>query len=317
MPELEDFYSRATELETLTTWIVKKRCRLITLTGIGGIGKTALAAQLVRQIKDEFEYVLWKSLKTAPTLAEFKTNSIEFFSNSKKQASPTANQKSIPLIKYFQKHRSLVILDDIHHLFFTGELAGKYKAKCKEYRSFFKDIKQLSHQSCFLLIGWEPPGEFPQVTNKKTPIRSLQLSGLDLTGGGEILRDCDLAEIENWETLINRYQGNPLWLKSAAAQIQEVGGSLTELLPDDTILLPENVKDILREQRDRLSETEKQLMSFLATKREPISLAQLLETAQIPSSDLINALQSLCRRSFVEKQENLYIVPPILRQELE
>ena len=153
MPELEDFYDRATELETLITWILEQRCRLITLTGTGGIGKTALAAQLVRQIKDEFEYVLWRSLKAAPTLAEFKTNSIEFFSNSKKQDSPTANPKSIPLIKYFQKHRILVILDDIHHLFSRGELAGKYKAKCQEYRSFFQDIKQLSHKSCFLLIG--------------------------------------------------------------------------------------------------------------------------------------------------------------------
>ena len=131
------------------------------------------------------------------------------------------------------------------------------------------------------------------------------------------MRDCELAENENWETLINRYQGNPLWLKSAAAQIQEVGGSLTELLPDDTILLPEDVKDTLREQRDRLSEIEKQIVSFLATKNEPVSLAELLETAQMPSSDLINALQSLCRRSFIEKQQNLYIVPPILRQELE
>src|SRR4028119_388 len=62
MPELGAFYDRTPELHTLTTWILQQRCRLIALTGISGIGKTALAVQVVQQIKDEFEYVIWCSL---------------------------------------------------------------------------------------------------------------------------------------------------------------------------------------------------------------------------------------------------------------
>ncbi|MEK0194763.1 ATPase, partial [Microcoleus anatoxicus PTRS1] len=40
MPELGDFFDRTSELQTLTTWILQQNSRLITLTGISGIGKT-------------------------------------------------------------------------------------------------------------------------------------------------------------------------------------------------------------------------------------------------------------------------------------
>jgi hypothetical protein len=269
MPELGAFYDRIPELDTLTTWILQQRCRLIALTGISGIGKTALAVQLVQQIKDEFEYVVWCSLDTSPTLAEFQDKLIEFFSQPEKLDSHATNQKPLPLIKYLQKHRCLVVLDDIHNLFNSGELAGKYKPGYEDYRSFFKQIEKSSHQSCFLLIGWEQPREVTQVKNENTPLRALRLTGLDIAGGREILRDNGLEEIDNWDALIQRYQGNPLWLKSVATLIQELGGGVTKLLPDDTLLLPEDLKDVLQQQCDRLSEIEKQVISLLAKESEP------------------------------------------------
>ena len=314
MPELGDFDNRTTELETLSTWILQQHCRLIALTGIIGIGKTTLAVKLVQQIKDNFDYVIWRSLETSPTFTEFQADLVQFFSESQLQNSLENTQKPLTLIKYLQKHRCLVVLDDIHHLFSSGELAGKYKPGYENYDSFFKQIEKLSHQSCLLLIGWEHPIKLAQLKSKKTPIPILQLTGLDIASAREILRDYGLTEIDNWEKLIHPYQGNPLWLKSVASQIQELGEDLTELLPNDAILLPEDLKGILQETSDRLSQPEKQTLSLLVRKNQPISLAQLLETTETSPSDLLNILQSLCRRSLIEKQENLYSVPSVLRE---
>ena len=314
MPELGNFFDRTHELQTLTTWILQQNCRLITLIGRLGIGKTSLAVQLVKQIKDEFEYTVWCTLDEFPTIDKFQSNLRQLFSNSEKQDSSPTNQKRLPLIKYLQKHRCLIVLDDVHNLFCSGESAGKYKPECEEYRSLFKQIEKLSHQSCLMLIGWEQPREVTQVKNQNTPIRTLQLKGLDIAAGREILRDYGLAESDNSETLIHRYQGNPLWLKSVATLIQDLGGGVTELLPNDTILLPEDLKDVLQQQFDRLSELEKQVISLLAKESQPVDRIKLLENDIIPVSDLANALQSLSRRCWIEQQANFYTLPPVLKQ---
>jgi len=314
MPELGNFYDRTSELKTLTTSILQQNSRLITITGGLGIGKTSLAVKLVQQIKDEFEYTAWYTLDEFPTIDKFQSKIRQLFSNSEKlDVSPT-NQTQLPLIKYLQKHRCLIVLDDIQNLFSSGELAGKYKPGYEEYRSLFKQIEKLSHQSCLLLIGWEPPKEVPQLTSQNTPIRILQLTGLDIAVAREILRDHGLAETDNCETLIHIYQGNPLWLKSVANLMQELGIGATELLIDDTILLPEDLKDVLQQQFSRLSELEKQVLSLFCRESEPVNLAKLLESGTVRSPDLLNALQSLSRRCFIEKTGSFYTLPPVLRE---
>ena len=45
-PDVLGFVGRAEELATLCDWVLEDRCRLAAVLGMGGIGKTALAARL-------------------------------------------------------------------------------------------------------------------------------------------------------------------------------------------------------------------------------------------------------------------------------
>ena len=74
------FYGRTKELETLKQWIVDDRCRLVALLGMGGIGKTSLAAKLGEEIQGEFEIVVWRSLRNAPLVEELLAGVIQFLS---------------------------------------------------------------------------------------------------------------------------------------------------------------------------------------------------------------------------------------------
>jgi|JI9StandDraft_1071089.scaffolds.fasta_scaffold00289_14 NB-ARC domain len=313
-PSGDSFASRTPELTTLEKWIIQENCRLVTILGMSGIGKTALSAQLVKQIKDEFQYVIWYSFATSPTITEFQTNLIQFFSNSENPDLTTNNGSRLPLFKYLQKHRCLVVLDDVHNLFTSGQLAGNYKQEYEEYGFLFKQIEELSHQSCFLLIGWELPREVAQLKSKNLPIRTLTLQGLNTLSAREIFNDKGLAEVEKLDTIIERYEGNPLYLKTVATLMEELGMSLTDLLQNEPIFLPEDLKNFLQKQVSRLSEIEKRVISIFARENQPINLAKLLEKSTISGADLPNVLQSLLRRCLIEKQESFYTLSLVLRE---
>ncbi|MGC1393580.1 MAG: hypothetical protein WA828_04795, partial [Coleofasciculaceae cyanobacterium] len=47
---------------------------------------------------------------------------------------------------------------------------------------------------------------------------------------------------------------------------------------------------------------------------EPVNVTKLLENGTMPTSDLLNAIQSLSRRCLLEQQGIFYELPPVLRE---
>lgn len=317
-PDISPFFGRSEELNQLEKAIAQQHSRLVTILGISGIGKTALALQLVEQIKDKFDYVIWRSLHSKPLLEELQTNLIQFFSNQPENGLKL-NSNLAQLIEYLRKHRCLIILDDVHSIFSKGQLAGCYENGYENYGELFKKLGEIHHQSCLVLLSWDKPREVAKLEAENRQVCCLELPGLDLRSAKEILKEKSLVEEDKWQDLIEKYQGNPLWLKIIATMIQDLfGGRVGEFVKYDHLLLNEDLKDVLFQECDRLSEIEKQIIRSIAEETEAVAISQLLSHLQLPPSELINAMQSLGRRSLIAKitqgNETLFNLQPVVKQ---
>ncbi|MEH1835758.1 MAG: NB-ARC domain-containing protein [Nostoc sp.] len=301
------FYGRTEELTTLEQWILDEHCRLVALLGIGGIGKTALSVKLAQKIQDNFEYVIWRSLREAPPVKFILSNLIQFLSDEHETEGnlpESFNDRVSRLLYYLQNYRCLVILDNAESIHRSGSRAGLYREGYEEYGELLRRVGEATHQSCLVLTSREKSREVALLEGQALPVRSLPLSGLKVVEGQEILKLKGLSAAEDeWKVMIERYAGNPLALKIVATTIQDIfDGSMTEFLQQDTSVFGD-IHDILEQQFERLSDLEKDIMYWLAINRESITLSELREdiVSPVPQAKLLEAVESLGRRSLIEK----------------
>ncbi|BAZ01584.1 WD-40 repeat-containing protein [Tolypothrix tenuis PCC 7101] len=312
------FYGRAEELSKLTQWVVQERCRVVALLGMGGIGKTSLAIKLVQQIQDEFDYVIWRSLQNAPPLQEILAELIKFLSHQQQIDIPKDHSDAISLlIDYLRSSRCLLILDNAESILQTGALA--YRSGYEAYGELIRRIGGISHQSCLILTSRENPPEIAASSGENLPVRALQLTGLKAVDGEEIFQTQGLSGTDAEQIkLIEFYKGHPLALKIIATTIKELfDGRIAEFLSQNTVVFG-GIRELLNQQFHRLSDLETEVMYWLAINREPVGIAELREDiVALPSqSNLMEALQSLARRSLIEKSNALFTLQPVVMEYL-
>ena len=107
------FVGRQAELARLTDLLAHPACRLVTLVGLAGIGKTRLAVQVARSHLDRFAhrvfFVSLAPLDSPEIIVTTIANAIGFQFHG---AAETEEQ----LIRYLQEKRMLLVLDNFEHL---------------------------------------------------------------------------------------------------------------------------------------------------------------------------------------------------------
>jgi WD40 repeat protein len=330
-PDVGVFYGRSDELTTLEKWVGSDRCHLVTLIGMGGIGKTSLTAKLAQNLISEFDCIIWRSLRNAPSVDDIIADLIQFISNQEAENIPLDfDGRMRCLLEYLRNSRCLIILDNVESILQSGDFSqgnftrhtGNYLAGYERYGQLFKLIGQSRHQSCLILTSREKPAGLAALEGQQLPVRYFQLSGLPTSDGRAILqaKGSFAGDEQQWQTLNEQYGGNPLALNIVASAIEEVfDGNLSVFLDafqQQGCFIFDGIRELLASQFDRLTPLERELMYWLAIEREPVNLEQLIEdfVSPVSISELLPALASLQRRSLVEKTENAFTQQPVVME---
>ncbi|MDM9385252.1 NB-ARC domain-containing protein [Chlorogloeopsis sp. ULAP01] len=337
------FYGRETELALIKKYILQDNCRLLVLWGMAGIGKTALARKLAQEIQENFDYVIWRSLHLAPPLETILSQVIQFLSPQKQIniTEKSVNLVSSQLIHCLRYYRCLIILDHVdtildnkygneldhfnisdnnyrrqnnyYSLPYIGYLYGY-----ENYGDLIRRIGDSQHQSCLLLTTREKPSKIADFKDENLSVRCLQLTGLNQVENAELFTNKELIEFnqEDIKHINNWYAGNPLFIKLVTNIIHEFfGASVQKFLAQNTLIFAE-IRVILDEQFNRLSNLEKQIMYCIAVNPDFISL-QTIESNILPSLPqqlILQGIELLQKRSLIERQVSGFSLIPVLRE---
>lgn len=297
-PLIQNCFGRTPELKKLKKWVVEDRCKVITISGTGGIGKTALAASLAEQVKSHFNYVIWQPLQNAPKLHKIAADIIEFLTEgrkSKDETEPATDQ----ILKYLTTYRCLVIFDG-----FDEVLAEQSDPLDESYAHLLTHLQQANHQSCLIVTS--------RAETEPQLAQTLSLRGLPLEAGTEILK-AEGIESTKTELLSQYYDGNPLALKLAATLIKETFNNEIDTFLKSTE--PEaGVQGMLKQQFQQFSDLEKIILYWFAINRVPVSVEQLHHDISRPIArdEVLNTLEFLERRLLLEKNGEEYTLPPLI-----
>jgi len=308
-PQIIDFYNRENELATISNWVFKQNTRLIAVLGLWGIGKTTLVKRFIDLNLEQFEVVIWKSLKFPKSLDLWLN---DLLNTCQKEPKESTDNKIQQLLEVLSNHKCLIVLDDFQNLFAVGQMAGNYQPEYSSYQHFLKLIAEIQHQSHFILISQEKSAEMNYLNQENSPTQCLELSGFEAI---DFLKNKGLQDGERWLELIQLYEGNPFYLTDIAVLIKDVfDGKVNDFLAENSLVITKKMQSHLKQIFGRCSPLAQQIALELSKVDQPLSREELKNNLDLSVSDLINGLQSLQQRYLIQREQNRFQLSSIFKE---
>jgi hypothetical protein len=126
---------------------------------------------------------------------------------------------------------------------------------------------------------------------------------LPLTGLGDaaqqIFQQHQITDPECWPQIIEYYNGNPQALNIIVTLVSQFfGSSAAAFAQTQPLPIPDDYKQVLQQQLDRLTTKEKTVIQQIATGSTTIT--NLQKALDLSSADIIDVLQSIDRRGLLQ-----------------
>lgn len=309
-PQPTPFIGREAELAQIATLLANPDCRLLSLLGAGGMGKTRLAlAAAARQVDHFAEGVCFVPL-VAVAAPEFLFAAIRESLHLPSGHEPAETQ----VTAYLQGRQLLLILDNFEHLLLMADTVARLLRQAPQIKVLVTTRTRLQIVEEWLLpVTGLAGGDDPASSAAQLFIRSAQRVQPDFDTTGQAAAIADICQ---------RVEGMPLAIELAAGWVRlmscgEIALRLAhsfDLLNSTTSNRPERHRSIraLFDQSWRLlSGLEQQLLMHLSIFRggwqleeAAVVLDELLSTppgAGVAPQPLLNLLLALVDQSLVQR----------------
>jgi transcriptional regulator with XRE-family HTH domain len=151
---IDVFYGREWELNLLKQWIIEEHCRVISIIGLGGIGKSALAVHLMHQIAEEFEIVIWRSLRDLVSCDHLLISLLQVLApHTLNLLSENLEERLSLLMDHLRKNKVLLVLDNLETVLTEEDSSGHIRTEYAGFERFLRYVSQTNHQASILLTS--------------------------------------------------------------------------------------------------------------------------------------------------------------------
>ncbi len=311
--------ARTKELETLTQWITEDKCRVILIEAMKGMGKAHLSYELVQQNQNDFDFVSVRSLDKYKSINELLTDWLYFINDQEDIEKLDIEEKIDKIRLNFNTYRCLFILANIE-----WKIDKDFTFENHSYGLLLRTIAERQDKSCLVMTSNIEPREISLLVGQNKWSHRLEIEPLPVEAVKNLFNRVGSfeGEEEDWKLLRDTYQGNLFALVNVANNIyHSFAGNITHFINYCNVnnsFVFNGVEEFIEEQLNKLSETERNIMYWLAIYRNPISLFELKDImGGLLNDQILTITKHLKSRFFVEsKNEGVLIQPPMIRDYL-